>query len=110
MKMKKILILSLFVISTVATSFAIPPGCYVDNRGTVVFVVSRDGKEMSVLNRDGNVIITQDVIDEQYDNEAQAVKVTLKTRVLNTQTVIYYREDSNGNVQMDDGLRVLNRE
>lgn len=108
--MKKFILLSLLFISTAATSLAIPPGSYVDDRGRKVFLVSRDGKEIYRVNKEGKVLTTQDVIDEQYDHEAKAVKVRLRTRGMNVETAIYYRENSNGDVQIDDGMKVLHRE
>lgn len=108
--MKKILLLSILFISSLGTVFAIPPGSYVDKRGNLVFIVNNNGKEVYLIGKDGKVLLTQYVVSEQYDNDADATKVVLKTKGLTGQNVIYYREKSNGEVEIDDGLRVLHRE
>ncbi|MDE7154648.1 MAG: hypothetical protein K2O00_09455 [Muribaculaceae bacterium] len=107
--MKKILLSFILLFSMAAAALAIPRGVYVDNRGNAKYLVDNSGTEIYTLDRNGNVLVTRMVVREEYDYNSGSTKVTLRTAGMNVETVIYYREE-NGNVLLDDGLRVLHRE
>lgn len=104
--MRKILLFILLLVSTASVVEAIPRGAYCDKRGRVVYIVDQSGKEIYSIDRDGNVTITRVVESEQYDRETGITKVILRTVGMTVQTVIYYKEE-NGQIYLDDGLRVL---
>ncbi|MDE6311782.1 MAG: hypothetical protein K2L96_08220, partial [Muribaculaceae bacterium] len=76
--MKKILLLLALLTGSVAAAHAIPRGAYVDNRGSVKYIVDQSGTEIYTIGRDGNVMITRVVVSEQQMDDG-TIKVILRT-------------------------------
>lgn len=64
--MKKFATLLLLVICTVISSYAVPRGSYYDNRGRLKVLVDDNG-DIHILDRQGNVSISMEVIQENQD-------------------------------------------
>lgn len=83
--MKKAILLIGLLISSVSAALAVPPGSYVDNRGRVKAIVHQNGKEIYLINREGKVYMTFEVISEDEISESKGTFVVRDIRTEFTQ-------------------------
>lgn len=107
--MKKLLLSLIILISTALTSLAgLVPGAYDDNRGQTKYIVDQSGKEIYIIDSDGNVNCTLEVVSENYDSESGVTIVYVVRRGFSTQMRMEsWRE--NGEIYLHDGYRQLRR-
>ncbi len=65
--MKKAILSMLLLASTAIAALAVPAGTYYDNRGNLKAIVSQNGKEIHLLDNQGNVRRTLTVTSERND-------------------------------------------
>lgn len=101
--MKKLFICALFVFGAVFSSYAVPRGGYTDGRYTVVLV--SDSGQIHVLDRNGKVKTTMNVIKENNDGSFVCKVVAVNGQQYDGPT--YYR---NAYFRDDNGKLCLNLE
>lgn len=107
--MKKALLSIVLLATSVAAALAVPPGSYYNDRGRLQYIVHQNGKEIYHLDKNGNVILTLIVINEELGPDGETVRVTLQTKGMTTQTRMEYWTE-NGETYLHNGLQKLHRE